>query len=57
VPTALAQAGQAYDLLYRLTAADYSTGQYYHYAYEAVGNRLSQQSHIGTTNYTYDSAR
>jgi RHS repeat-associated protein len=45
-----------YDPLYRLTAADYSTGQYYHYAYDAVGNRLSQQTHIGTTNYTYDSA-
>jgi hypothetical protein len=26
-----------YDPLYRLTAADYSTGQYYHYAYDAVG--------------------
>jgi RHS repeat-associated protein len=45
-----------YDPLYRLTAADYSTGEYYHYAYDPVGNRLSQQTHFGTTNYTYDNA-
>ena len=28
-----------YDSLYRLTAADYSTGEYYAYQYDPVGNR------------------
>ena len=49
-----------YDPLYRLTAADYSTGDYYHYAYDAVGNRLMQDSmtyeQTSTVNYTYDIA-
>jgi YD repeat-containing protein len=36
----------AYDPLYRLTAADYSDGKYYHYAYDGVGNRLSQDSTV-----------
>jgi len=27
-----------YDLLYHLTAADYSNGGYYHYIYDAVAN-------------------
>ncbi len=35
-----------YDPLYRLTAADYSNGDYYHYAYDAVGNRLTQEKSI-----------
>lgn len=39
-----------YDALYRLTAADYthvgtgSTGEYFHYQYDAVGNRLAQET-------------
>ena len=33
-----------YDPLGRLTAADYSTGDYYHYTYDAVGNRLSEEN-------------
>src|ERR1700690_616718 len=49
-----------YDPLNRLTAADYSTGDYYHYSYDAAGNRLSQDSSVNnqqtTTNYTYDIA-
>ncbi len=49
-----------YDPLYRLTEADYSTGDYYHYTYDAVGNRLTQETLIGsvplTTNYVYDTA-
>lgn len=49
-----------YDPLYRLIVADYSTGDYYHYAYDAVGNRLTQES-AGiplptTVTYTYDDA-
>ncbi|MDP1624658.1 MAG: RHS repeat-associated core domain-containing protein [bacterium] len=43
-----------YDALYRLTAADYSDGKYYHYAYDEVGNRLSQQTHLGNDSYQYD---
>ena len=49
-----------YDPLNRLTSADYSNADYYHYAYDAVGNRLSQESFINgqlsTTNYVYDDA-
>jgi RHS repeat-associated protein len=49
-----------YDPLNRLTAADYSNGDYYHYTYDAVGNRLSQESSFNgvqlSTSYTYDAA-
>jgi RHS repeat-associated protein len=49
-----------YDSLYRLTAADYSTGDYYHYVYDAVGNRLSQESQVNdfpiSLAYAYDAA-
>ena len=33
-----------YDPLYRLTAADYSGGDYFHYTYDAVGNPVSLRS-------------
>ena len=49
-----------YDPLYRLTAADYSNGDNYHYAYDAVGNRLQQETSVNslqsTVNYQYDIA-
>jgi hypothetical protein len=50
-----------YDHLYRLTEADYSTGEYYNYTYDAVGNRvgLNETTLIsGTlvTTYTFDAA-
>jgi YD repeat-containing protein len=49
-----------YDALYRLTAAEYSTGEVFEYTYDAVGNRLSQTVTIDetpvTTTYTYDDA-
>jgi RHS repeat-associated protein len=45
-----------YDGLSRLTAADYSSGDYYHYAYDAVGNRLNETTTKGETAYTYDTA-
>jgi YD repeat-containing protein len=45
-----------YDGLSRLTAADYSSGDYYHYAYDAVGNRLNETTAKGETAYTYDTA-
>src|SRR3990172_708615 len=45
---------------YRLTAADYSTGDSYHYAYDSVGNRLTQESLIhgqsSSVAYGYDNA-
>ncbi len=49
-----------YDPLYRLTSADYSTGDFYHYSYDSVGNRLSEDSIVdglpSTANYQYDNA-
>jgi RHS repeat-associated protein len=45
-----------YDPLDRLTAADYSYGDFFHYEYDAVGNRLSEQTNSGTTTYAYDNA-
>ena len=49
-----------YDPLYRLKEANYSTGDTYHYGYDAVGNRLTQDTQVGaiatTTNYLYDDA-
>ena len=45
-----------YDPLYRLTAADYSDGTYFHYTYDAVGNRLTQVTGVGTDTYVYDDA-
>jgi RHS repeat-associated protein len=49
-----------YDPLYRLTAADYSDGKYFHYTYDAVGNRLTQDANPSgqpaSTSYTYDEA-
>ena len=45
-----------YDPLYRLTAADYSTGEFFHYTYDAVGNRLTQETEAGASTYTYDIA-
>jgi RHS repeat-associated protein len=49
-----------YDPLYRLTSAEYSTGERYEYAYDAVGNRTvySETTPDGTrtTPYEYDTA-
>jgi len=49
-----------YDKLDRLTDAVYSDGHSYHYTYDAVGNRLSQQTTVNgqstTVNYLYDAA-
>jgi hypothetical protein len=47
-------------MLNRVKEANYSNGDYYHYTYDAVGNRLSQESRIAgnitTTIYVYDKA-
>ena len=45
-----------YDPLNRLTAADYDDGTYFHYNYDAVGNRLSEVTDAGTNTYVYDVA-
>ena len=45
-----------YDNLYRLTDADYSTGEAYAYEYDPVGNRLKQIIDGDTTDYQYDAA-
>jgi RHS repeat-associated protein len=45
-----------YDPLYRLVQANYSSGEFFYYAYDAVGNRLTQTTHLETNSYTYDAA-
>ena len=45
-----------YDQLYRLTEADYSTGEYFWFTYDAVGNRLTQETHEDFNTYLYDDA-
>jgi RHS repeat-associated protein len=45
-----------YDPLYRLKEANYSDGKFYHYSYDSVGNRLTQQSQLSNDTYTYDDA-
>jgi len=42
--------------LYRLTAADYSNGAYFHHTYDAVGNRQTEVTQAGSTSYGYDVA-
>ena len=39
-----------------LTEANYSDGTFFHYSYDAVGNRLRQSTQVGTVNYVYDDA-
>jgi YD repeat-containing protein len=45
-----------YDNLYRLTEADYTSGESYAYSYDSVGNRLQQIIDGDTTTYQYDAA-
>ena len=45
-----------YDNLYRLTNADYTSGETYAYDYDPVGNRLQQIINGNTTSYSYDAA-
>jgi RHS repeat-associated protein len=45
-----------YDLLNRLTSADYSTGESFEYAYDTVGNRTAMTTTASTTLYQYDEA-
>ncbi|MDD5468876.1 MAG: hypothetical protein PHS96_13825, partial [Anaerolineales bacterium] len=46
----------SYDSRYRLTGADYSSGEAYAYAYDKVGNRTSQTNPSGNISYQYDGA-
>ena len=46
----------SYDPLYRLTAADYDDGTFFHYTYDAVGNRQTQDTLAGTDTYLNDEA-
>jgi RHS repeat-associated protein len=46
----------AYDPLNRLTAADYDSGLFFHYTYDATGNRLHEDTQAGSKTYTYDAA-
>jgi len=43
-----------YDPLGRLTAANYDSGVYYNYTYDAVGNRLTESTAAGVDTYTYN---
>lgn len=45
-----------YDNLYRLTNANYSTGELFAYTYDPAGNRKTQTTLAGTNVYTYDGA-
>jgi RHS repeat-associated protein len=45
-----------YDALYRLTEANYSTGDLYQYTYDAVGNRLTETTQSTVNSYQYDNA-
>jgi hypothetical protein len=60
VPAGPVTINYVYDPLYRLTQANYSTGDYYHYTYDAVGNRETQTTSINglstTVIYQYDIA-
>ncbi len=54
-----ADPGQAYDGLYRLVEADYSSGENFQYRYDAVGNRTAYTATITSTTvttYSYDAA-
>ena len=42
-----------YDPLYRLTSADYSTGDDYQYTYDEVGNRLTESNQLAVSSYQY----
>jgi RHS repeat-associated protein len=56
IDTSLITVSYAYDSLYRLTAANYSDGNFFHYTYDAEGNRLTETTRFGTNTYVYDAA-
>ena len=60
IPSGPITISYVYDPLHRLTEANYSNGNYYHYIYDAVGNRKSETAYVNgvltTTTYNYDHA-
>ena len=46
----------SYNALNRLTAATYNSGEFFQYAYDAVGNRLNETTQVASTDYVYDDA-
>lgn len=48
--------GYQYDPLYRLTEANYADGSFFHYTYDANGNRTSETTPQGTIASVYDAA-
>jgi len=56
IPSGPITINYVYDPLNRLTEANYSNNDYYHYTYDAVGNRLNETTQLTTTNYLYDDA-
>ena len=60
IPSGPITINYVYDPLNRLTEANYSNNDYYHYVYDAVGNRLTQETLLGgltsATSYLYDDA-
>lgn len=45
-----------YDPLNRLLEANYDSGRFFHYSYDAAGNRLTESTLLGDTDYRYDEA-
>ncbi|KAA3646532.1 MAG: hypothetical protein DWQ07_10000 [Chloroflexi bacterium] len=45
-----------YDPLNRLTEANYDDGSFFHYSYDAVGNRLTEDANGVVSTYSYDIA-
>jgi uncharacterized protein RhaS with RHS repeats len=39
-----------------VSATDYDDGRFFHYSYDATGNRLTEETRLGTTPYSYDHA-
>jgi hypothetical protein len=56
LPESMTTITYTYDVLYRLTGADYDDGRFFHYSYDATGNRLTEETRLGTTPYSYDHA-
>jgi len=54
--TAITAGAETIVYINRLTSADYNDGKFYHYFHDAVGNRITQQTHLVNNIYVYDDA-